>query len=313
MKISVVQKLAVASVLIFAILLSGCLSASEPASGGSEVVPEASQLATARVSAQLSEPGQATVTGHNDLQFFVDAAPSSEGLHEIDTLLAAQSTCAIFVAEKAAQELDVPLTGVTATTVFDENKQQMSVYLDLPGANGEQVLELANNFRQRCPIYTTLAEAESIEFTPGEQYETVTDDTAIVTATLFRFGRANVSAHGNTFVMDSVPPLDGPNDELNPLDLMLGGLAACGSFIYDSEDPLADVTVIVEADFDPSGVRDLEGENPRFQNIRISMQLDEYDETQAEKVKEQIKEQCLLYKILEGSVNIEISTELSKP
>lgn len=309
MKIRVVQNLGVALglVLMFVILLSACLPASAPAPEGAPIALETSELATARVNARLSEPGRATVTGHNDRQYIVDAAPSSEGLREIDTLLAAQSTCAVFVAEKAAKELDVPLTGATATTEFDETKQQVYVYVDLPGANSEQVLDLANNLRQRCPIYTTLAEAESVVFTPGEEFEMATDDTIIVTATLTQFGRAQVNARGNSFVMDSVPPLDGPNEELNPLDMMLGGLAACGSFVYEREDPLAEATVVVEADFDPTGVRDLEGENPRIQNIRISVQLDEYDETLAERVEEQIKEQCHLYKILSGSVNMEIS------
>ncbi len=35
-------------------------------------------------------------------------------------------------------------------------------------------------------------------------------------------GRAIVSARGNHFIVDSVPPLEGPNEELNPLDMMLG-------------------------------------------------------------------------------------------
>lgn len=307
MKINVTQAQVVALALIFIIILSGCQQESVPAVEDPPEAAEASQLATARVSAQLSGPGQATVTGHNNLQYVVDAAPSSEGLNEIDTLLAAQSTCAVFVAEKAAQELDVQLTNVTSTTVFDEDNQQVLVYLDLPGVDNEDVLELANNFRQRCPVYTTLSEAESIEFTPGEQFEGGTSESAIVTATIFQFGRADVTAHGNTFVMDSVPPLNGPNEELNPLDLMLGGLAACGTFIYENENPSADATITVEGDFDPSGVQNLEGENPRIQNLRILMQLDE--ETQADNVREQIEEQCYLYKTLNDTVNIEFLTE----
>ena len=247
--------------------------------------------------------------GHNDLHYFVDAAPSADGISEVDTLLAAQATCAVFVAEKAAQELDIPLNGATATTTFDEDQDQVNVYLDLPGANGDQVLDLANHFRQRCPIYTTLSEAASVEFSPDEQFEAGRNESAIVTAELFRFGGANVTTGNYTFVMDSVPPLDGPNEELNPLDMMLGGLAACSSFVYDREAAAANVTVIVEGDFDPSGVRDLDGPNPRIQNIRISLQTDSYDEVQAEKVEGHIKEQCHLYSMLNGTVDIEIIIE----
>jgi uncharacterized OsmC-like protein len=314
MKIRIIQNLFVLSILISAVLLSACFSAPESAAEGSQAAPAdsqaAPQLTTAKVSAKLSEPGRATVTGHGDLQFSVEAEPSAEGLQEIETLLAAQATCGVFVAEKAAQELDVPLSGATATTVFDEATGKVHVYLDLPGTNSDQVVELANNFKQRCPIYTTLAEAASIEFTPGEQFEAATADAAMVTASLFRFGGANVTARGNTFVMDSVPPVEGPNKEINPLDMMLGGLAACSSFAYESEAPQANVTVTVEGDLDPSGVRNLEGANPRIQNIRISMQAGEYDEAQAKKVEAQIKEQCYLYKMLNGTVNIEITTKL---
>lgn len=297
-------------------LLSGCLAetktdleAPQATRESADPSADAPELATARVSATLSEPGRALVTGHKDLQYVVDAEPTSVGLHEIDTLLAAQVTCGVFVAEKAAQELDMPLTGVTGAATFDEHDQQVQVYLDLPGADNEQVLALANNFRQRCPIYTTLAEAESVEFMPGAQFSAADENTAVVTAELFRFGGANVTSNGQTFVMDSVPPLDGPNNELNPLDLMLGGLATCSTFIYEREAPTADVLVTVEGDFDPTGVRVLDGPNPRIQTIRVSMLTDEYDEAQAAKVEEQIKEQCYLYSMLEGTVNITVSTQ----
>ena len=112
--------------------------------------------------------------------------------------------------------------------------------------------------------------------------------------------------------MDSVPPLDGPNVEINPLDMMLGGLAACSSFVYENEAPQANAAVTVEGDLNPTGVADLEGPNPRIQNMRIAIQTDEYDEAQAERVAAQIKEQCHLYKMLNGSVNIDISIEPSE-
>ncbi len=302
-------------IFLSAVLFTGCLPAEELPLAAQTTpqiaapADEAPQLATAKVSARLSEPGRAQVTGHNDQQYFVDAEPASPGLHEIDTLLAAQVTCGVFVAEKAAQELDMPLTDISGTAVFDPDTEKIQVYLDLPGADSEQLLELANNLRQRCPIYTTLAEASSVEFNPGEQYDGTTDTPAVVTAELFRFGGANVTANGQTFVMDSVPPLDGPNEELNPLDMMIGGLAACSTFIYEEIVPAANVSVLVEGDFDPTGVRDLEGPNPRIQNIRIAMQVDEYDKGQAEQVENQIREQCYLYNVLNGTVNIDISTE----
>ena len=306
MKTTFAQNVLAAVVLTIAFLLNGCQPTVEPVP---EEEAQTSSLATAQVSAQRSGPGRATVTAHNDLQYVVEESPSPDSLDQIDTLLAAQSTCAVFVAEKAAQELDVNLTGATATASFDQEAQRVRVFLDLPGVDDEEVLALANNLRQRCPIYTTLARAESVDLMPGEQFEMAAGEAEAVSATLTEFGRANVTAQSHTFLMDSVPPLDGPNVELNPLDLMLGGLAACGTFAIDGIEQVADANVVVEGDLDPSGVRDLEGENPRIQVLRIIVQTEGDLEDVSEEVEEQIGEQCHLYQTLKGTVNISISTQ----
>ena len=171
------------------------------------------------------------------------------------------------------------------------------------------VAEYYHNFRQRCPIYTTLAEANSVDFTPGEKYAGDRNVGEVVTAELFRFGGANVTANGTTFVMDSVPPLDGPNEELNPLDMMLGGLAACSVLNYANTVPGSEPTVVVEADFDPSGVRVLDGPNPRMQNIRVMISTAANNPQAAKAAEAIIKEQCLLYRMLEGSVHLSLSTD----
>jgi uncharacterized OsmC-like protein len=316
MKRFTTQLLVIALTIILLFLLNGCdlllestVQPAQPTEEAAAGAAETADIATARVSATLSEPGRALITGHNDLQFTVIEEGSGNGLTEIGTLLAAQVTCGVFVAEKAAQELDVPLSGVTGISVFDGDNQRVQVFLDLPGADGEQVLELANNFRQRCPIYTTLTEANSVDFTPGEQFAGNRDDAAVVSAELFRFGGANVTANGTTFVMDSVPPLDGPNEELNPLDTMLGGLAACSVFTYASAAPEAEISATVEGDLNPAGVRVLDGPNPRIQNIRIMLRTDQYDAQTAEDVASEVKEQCHLYNMLEGTVHISLTTE----
>lgn len=313
MKKPAIRLLFLASIFVSLFILNGCDAAAETVQSLQEVPAEtvkAPELATARVSATLSEPGKAVVTGHNERQFSV-VEQGNGGLTEIDTLLAAQVTCGVFVAEKAAKELDMPVRSVTGVAAFDADTQRVQVFLDLPGADGEQVLELANNFRQRCPIYTTLSEANSVDFNPSEKFTGDSGDAALVSAELFRFGKANVTANGTTFVMDSVPPLDGPNEELNPLDMMLGGLAACSAFTYENAAPGTGVLVTVEGDFDPNGVRVLDGPNPRIQNVRVMLQSDQYDKQLAGQVETGIKEKCHLYRILEGTVHISVSTEPS--
>lgn len=72
-------------------------------------------------------------------------------------------------------------------------------------------------------------------------------------------GHAIVNARGNHFIVDSVPPLEGLNEELNSLDMMLGSLATCGLFIVERvaqelDLPLNGAVAKVERDLDPSGV-----------------------------------------------------------
>jgi hypothetical protein len=72
-------------------------------------------------------------------------------------------------------------------------------------------------------------------------------------------GRAIVSARGNHFVVDSVPPLQGPNEEINPLDMLLGALATCGLFVTERAAvelnvPLEGALAEVEGDFDARGL-----------------------------------------------------------
>jgi len=59
------------------------------------------------------------------------------------------------------------------------------------------------------------------------------------------------TARGNHSVVDCVPPLSGPNEERNPLDLALGAHATCGTFLYEAaakemDMPLTDVAATVE-------------------------------------------------------------------
>jgi putative redox protein len=333
--------LLVTFMLMLALLLTACQQfvqsvpvSSTPVVEAAQPATEGPQLATAKVSAQLSnQPGQAIVSARGN-HFVVGSMLPLEGPHEelnpIDMLLAAQATCGIFVVERAAQEFDVPLSGAAATVEgdfdargvsgepVDSRIQMVRVHLNLPGTNDDQVKQLIAQFTQRCPIYSTLFRAVPIEITTGEEVATQKTEglaTAMVSAKLSnQFGRAIVSVRGKQFVIDSVPPLKGPNEEPNPLDLMLGALAACGNFVYETvaqeqNIPLAGVTVNVEGDFDPRGVAG-EPVNPRLQAIRVYVKLVGADEAQAEMMTEQFQNRCPVFTTLKRSAPIEISTEL---
>ncbi|MCP4402606.1 MAG: OsmC family protein [bacterium] len=127
-------------------------------------------------------------------------------------------------------------------------------------------------------------------------------------------GRAIVMARGNHFVVDSVPPLQGPNEAINPLDLLLGALSTCGTFVFEraaqeQEFPLSAVTTIVEADFDPRGVKG-EDVDPRIQAFRVNIEVSGIDQAQADKLVEAFKSRCPIFTTLVRSAPIDVKTTL---
>ena len=303
------------------------LATSVPATSTS---PAELELATAKVSAHLSnQAGRAIVSARGN-HFIVDSVPPIEGpneeLNPLDMMLGALATCGLFVAERAAQELDIPLNDVRANVEgdldpsgvagsgTDPRLQIIRVHLNLDGANGGQMGQLVENFTTRCPIYTTLSRGTDIEITVGDETPSLALEglaTAKVAAQLSnQAGRAIVSARGNHFVIDSVPPLAGPNEERNPLDLMLGALATCGTFIFErvaqeENIVLADLTTQVEGDFDSRGVAG-EPVDPRIQAMRVTVNAKGINEAQASLMTEQFQLRCPIYTTLSGAVPIEV-------
>ncbi len=296
-----------------------------------EVVEEP-QLATAKASAKLTnQPGRAIVSARGN-HFIVDSVPPLEGpneeLNPLDMILGSLATCGMFIAERVAQEEAIPLEDVlvavegdldasgVAGSGADPRLQQMRVHLDLPGANEEQAALIVENFTVRCPIYTTLSRATDIEITVGDEAPSAAIEglnTATLSAQLSNQpGRAIVSARGNHFVIDSVPPLEGPNEERNPLDLILGSLATCGTFIFERsaqelDIPLTSLTTLVEGDFDPRGVAAMGPINPRIQAFRVMIEAEGIDDAQAQTMTEQFQQRCPIYTTLQHAAPIEIT------
>lgn len=326
MKARTTATITILCLLALSLVLSACqpIQAPPPA-------PEGPQLATAAATVQLSnQPGRAIVSARGN-HFIVDSVPPIEGpneeLNPLDMLFGSLATCGLFVAERTAEELGFPLTAATATVEGDLDPsgvagsgadpriQAIRVHMDLEGVDGEQTTALMENFMARCPIYTTLSRSADIEITSGDEMPSAAMEglaTAKVSAQLSNQpGRAIVSARGNHFVIDSVPPLNGPNQERNPLDLLLGSLGTCGTFIFERvaqemDMPLSGLTMNVEADFDPSGVAG-SGADPRIQAFRINVQADGVNEEQAMAMQEGFETRCPLFTTLVRAAPVEIN------
>ena len=138
-----------------------------------------SKLATASASARLSnEAGRALLTMRGQ-HVVTDSPPTLGGPNEaanpVELLLSALAGCAVFVCERAAQELGIGLRAVQVTAAgefdprgvcgeaVDPRFQSFKVRLALQGPDAAQSALLVQAFKTRCPVYATLARAAPVE------------------------------------------------------------------------------------------------------------------------------------------------------
>lgn len=135
--------------------------------------------------------------------------------------------------------------------------------------------------------------------------------TASVTSRLSnQSGRAILTARGHHVIVDSPPPLGGPNEEINPVDVLLGALATCGTFVCETvagEEGilLQAVSVTAAGDFDPQGVCG-EPVDPRLQEFRVRLSLTGPTEEQGQRLADAFKARCPVYTTLSRAAPIEL-------
>ncbi len=127
-------------------------------------------------------------------------------------------------------------------------------------------------------------------------------------------GRAIVTARGNHFVVDSPAPLGGPNEERNPLDLMLGALATCATFICETAAQemgidLQAITVTAAGDLDSRGLCNSDV-NPRMQAFRVRIVLSGPTESEAQALVEAFQTRCPVYTTFSRAAPVEVAVAL---
>lgn len=124
-------------------------------------------------------------------------------------------------------------------------------------------------------------------------------------------GRSIASARSHRWVVDSPPPLGGPNEEVNPLDALLSALATCAIFVCETVAReqglgLAGARATVEADFDPRGIKG-EDVNPKIQAFRLVLELDGVEEEgKAAELVAALQRRCPVYTTLVASAPIDV-------
>jgi uncharacterized OsmC-like protein len=160
--------------LLCLLLLSLPLATAYGQEGDEPTVP----LSTAAATANLVEPMRAVVHARGN-HFVVDSVPPlgspSEETNPLDLLLGALATCPLFVYEKAAAELEIPLERIEVSAEGDLAPQGVRdgsvdprirgfrILIDMDGPSPEQADLLREQFMLRCPIYTTLVRAAPID------------------------------------------------------------------------------------------------------------------------------------------------------
>jgi uncharacterized OsmC-like protein len=242
------------------------------------------------------------------------------------------------VYEAAALENDIPLYAVNATVEADFDPRGVAgapvnprirafrVTVNVDGPTLEEAEFLADEWRARCPIYTTFERAAPIEITNnlmmGEEMEAEEEaavpaapalSTAKATVQLSnQFGRSLISAHGQHFLLDSAPPLGHPAQETNPVEAMLGALATCGLFIFESTAqqmgiPLDAAQFTVQSDFDVRGLTGAADVDPHIQQFRIHIDVEGPSAEETATLVERYKLRCPIYTTLEKTAPIEVT------
>lgn len=136
-------------------------------------------LATASVSCRLSNENGRALLSIRGQHVVTDSPPTLGGPNEsanpVELLLSSLAGCAVFVCERAALEMGIPLRGVAATVAgdfdprgvcgeaVDPRFQAFRVRLALDGADADQCAALVQAFQTRCPVYATLSRAAPVE------------------------------------------------------------------------------------------------------------------------------------------------------
>lgn len=126
-------------------------------------------------------------------------------------------------------------------------------------------------------------------------------------------GRALITLRGQHLVTDSPPTLGGPNEAINPVEMLLSALAGCAVFVCEKAAreigiALESVSVTASGEFDPRGVCG-EAFDPRFQAFRVRVAMKGPDAAQCEALIQAFKARCPVYTTLSRAAPVEVTVE----
>ena len=127
-------------------------------------------------------------------------------------------------------------------------------------------------------------------------------------------GRAVVNAKQHHLVVDSPLNLGGPNEAINPVDLLLSSLASHVAFVCERAAlelgiPLDGLTVKVVGRFDPHGATE-EAAQSHLQSVEAQIFLRGLDPAQVPLLLQAVEQRCLVYSTLARAVPVQLTPVL---
>ena len=124
-------------------------------------------------------------------------------------------------------------------------------------------------------------------------------------------GQGVCEVRGRRYRRDAPPLIDGPNEEVNPVEAMIAPLAACAVLFLQHlartmDVPIEDVTAEAEADFDPRGVRG-EDVDSALAAVRLTYRVrpgSGADRAGVEKLVEAFRARCPVHRTFAKAVDI---------
>lgn len=123
-------------------------------------------------------------------------------------------------------------------------------------------------------------------------------------------GRTLATARNHHFVIDAPPPLGGPNEALNPIEMLMSSLASCGVLVAEKVAAEQDISLtnaqaIAQGMLDPRGVKG-DPVNPRIQSFEVELHLAGVTDSEAKLLVESIRKRCPIFTTLERAAPIEV-------
>lgn len=129
-------------------------------------------------------------------------------------------------------------------------------------------------------------------------------------------GRTLATARNHHFIIDAPPPLGGPNEALNPIEMLMSSLASCGVLVAEKVAAEQDISLtkahaMAQGRLDPRGVKG-EPINPRIQSFEVELHLAGVTDSEAKILVESIKTRCPIFTTLERAAPIEVKLILDE-